>query len=440
MAETSTCATSLGTAESRGTHGPDTSLSAVAPSPRESLEVSFFGHFGSSNSGNESTLLAILSRLRTLSPEARFRCICTNPEVVVDRYGIPAVPITTRVGGARIWDPEAPLTKRLPTAFAGVGAELRQYARAFRKLKSSDMLIVSGTGLVTDAYGLHDWGPYSVFKWVLMAKLRRCRVAFVSVGAGPVYRPLGRVLVKAALFLADYRSYRDEASKDYLRGIGFRAKRDPVYPDLVFGLPQALLPADETAAHGRRRVVGLGLMAFAGRYSAAEPRRETYREYIECLADFAAWLLRQEYDIRLLLGDGDTMVIDEFRSVLRRRLAGYDEERVIAQPMGSVADVLAELAATDVVVATRFHNVLLALLLNKPVIAISFHHKCSSLMRQMRLSEYCHEIEHMDADRLIEQFRKLEQSREAVKRTIGHGVDEARAAVDEQYDRLFASS
>jgi polysaccharide pyruvyl transferase WcaK-like protein len=302
------------------------------------------------------------------------------------------------------------------------------------------MLIVSGTGLVTDAYGLHGWGPYSVFKWVLMARLRRCRVAFVSVGAGPVYRPVGRLLVKAALSLADYRSYRDQASKDYLRGIGFSAERDRVYPDLVFGLPQALLPAGETAAHGRRRVVGLGLMAYAGRYSAAEPRAETYEAYIGCLADFAAWLLEQDYDIRLLLGDGDTMVIDDFRSVLRIRSEDYDEERVIARPIESVPDVLGELAATDVVVATRFHNVLLALLLNKPVIAISFHHKCSSLMRQMRLSEYCHDIEHMDADRLIEQFRSLEQSPEAVKKTIDHGVDKARAAVEEQYDRLFAGS
>ena len=140
-----------------------------------------------------------------------------------------------------------------------------------------------------------------------------------------------------------------------------------------------------------------------------------------------------------MLGDGDTIVIDEFRSVLQSRLGTYDEERIIEQPIASVQDVLAELAATDVVVATRFHNVLMAMLLNKPVIAISFHHKCSSLMRQMKLSEYCHEIHQMDADRLIGQFRKLEQNREAVKRTIAQGVDEARAALDEQYDILFAS-
>ena len=70
---------------------------------------------------------------------------------------------------------------------------------------------------MTDAFGLSHWGPYSLFKWVLMAKLRRCRVLFVSVGAGPIDRTLGRILVKATLSLADYRSYRDEASSDCLR-------------------------------------------------------------------------------------------------------------------------------------------------------------------------------------------------------------------------------
>src|SRR5262249_34556918 len=158
--------------------------------------------------------------------------------------------------------------------------------------------------------------------------------------------------------------------------------------------------------------------------------------YIDSLAVFATWLLEHDYDIRLLLGDGDTSAIEEFRSAVRARVGHLEQNRIIEHPMQSVQDVLAELAATDVVVATRFHNVLLALLLNKPVIAISFHHKCSSLMRQMRLSEYCHEIDRMDADTLIAQFQRLEQNRELVRRTIGHAVDEARAALDEQYDLL----
>jgi polysaccharide pyruvyl transferase WcaK-like protein len=435
--------------EAVSTHGNDASIHvspregekrhdlAIGPSTQKPRKVSFFGHFGSANSGNESTLIAVLSCLRSRLPESEFTCICTNPEVVVTRDGIKAVPITTRV--RRIWNGDVSFARRVPMAFVGVGAELRQYARAFRELKGADVLIVPGTGLLTDAFGLANWGPNNLFKWVLSAKLRRCRVLFVSVGAGPLDRTRGRALVKGALALADYRSYRDDASRAYLTGIGIRAARDKVYPDLVFGLPESLLPHGQARSEPTRRVVGLGLMEHLWNYTAADPRPETHTSYLESLAVFSGWLLEHDYDIRLLLGDADTMVLEEFRAVLRARLGSYDEQRIIEQPTGSVEDVLAGLAATDIVVATRFHNVLLALLLNKPAIAISFHHKCSSLMHQMGLSRYCHEIDQIDANRLIEQFLELEQNREMVKRTIAQGVVEARAALDEQYDLLFVN-
>ena len=55
-----------------------------------------------------------------------------------------------------------------------------------RRSESTDMLIIPGTGLLTDAYGLSAWGPYNVFKWSLVAKFRGCKVLFVSVGVGPL--------------------------------------------------------------------------------------------------------------------------------------------------------------------------------------------------------------------------------------------------------------
>ena len=409
----------------------------VARSTKKPPRASFFGHFGSTNHGNESTFLAMLGRLRSAYPDGDFRCICSNPEAVVARDGIEAIPITN--SPSSLWNRRFPLVLRVPAMFVGVGAQIWDYARAFSNLKGTDVLIVPGTGLLTDAYGLQHWGPYSQFRWVLMAKLRRARVLFVSVGAGPIDSSLGRMLTKATLSLADYRSYRDDASRDYLTGIGFPAERDPVYPDLVFGWPETMLGDGDARSPGPRPVVGLGLMGYSGKYSSDDSRPETYTTYLEALAAFAAWLLERGYDIRLLLGDADSTVIEEFRLVLESRFGSYDENRVIEQPIGSIQELLGGLASSDVVVATRFHNVLMAMLLNKPVIAISFHHKCSSLMRSMDLSDYCHDIHDMDADRLISQFRQLEQNREAVVQTIGVGVDEARASLEEQYDRLFAA-
>jgi polysaccharide pyruvyl transferase WcaK-like protein len=153
---------------------------------------------------------------------------------------------------------------------------------------------------------------------------------------------------------------------------------------------------------------------------------------------FVGWLLDQDYDVKLLLGDGDTEVIPEFRTALRARLGSFDESRVSYRPTASFQELLAQLSETAAVVATRFHNVILSLLMNKPVIAISFHHKCESLMREMGLSEYCHDINHMDVDTLVRQFEQLVQNADDVRHTIRRGLERSRQALDEQYDLLFA--
>jgi polysaccharide pyruvyl transferase WcaK-like protein len=319
----------------------------------------------------------------------------------------------------------------------GIPSEPYRWIQALGLLKRLDVLIVSGTGLLTDISGLLNWGPFTVFKWVLMAKLCRCKVVFVSVGAGPVYGFRGRLLVKAALRLADFRSYRDPATKQFLDDLGFRTRHDRVYPDLAFSLPETVIPTDDLP-RGPRPVVGLGLMLYAGRQSVDRPSAAIYAEYLECLAVFVRWLLARDYDIRLLIGDVcDRPAVRDFVRLLKERSVVYDEGRVVDDPVLSVDDLLSQLSKTDVVVATRFHNVLLALLLNKPAISISFHQKCESLMSSMGLSEYCQDIKRLDPEVLIRQFCDLQMNAPRLKRLIKAKTEQFRSDLDEQYNAIF---
>jgi polysaccharide pyruvyl transferase WcaK-like protein len=306
------------------------------------------------------------------------------------------------------------------------------------RLRGTDALIIPGTGLLTDAYGLTGWGPYNLFKWSLIAKACRCKLFLVSIGAGPVYGTLGRWLVKSILYFADYRSYRDASTMRYLKGIGFRADNDRVYPDLAFSLPKAMIPNQDSTKSGRS-VVGLGVMMYAGKYSVANPSDTIYLAYLDSLVTVVKWLLAREYDVRLLIGDlADVRACHEFRDLLRQRLSARDEARIINEPINSFEDLLSQLAATDLVVATRFHNILLALLCDKPVIAISFHHKCESLMSAMGLSDYCLDINDLNADRLIEKFRDLETSANDIRSLIREKQRKFREELDEQYRLIFS--
>jgi polysaccharide pyruvyl transferase WcaK-like protein len=112
-------------------------------STQKPLKVSLFGHFRHPEFRNDGTLLAIVSRLQALSPDGEFRCICCYPEAVVARDGIEGLPITTRAPRG-VPNRDSPLVRRVLMAFVGVGAELRQYARAFRELKGTEVLIFPG--------------------------------------------------------------------------------------------------------------------------------------------------------------------------------------------------------------------------------------------------------------------------------------------------------
>jgi polysaccharide pyruvyl transferase WcaK-like protein len=398
-------------------------------------KVCIFGNFGSPNFGNEITLQTILHHLRRRLPEAKVTCVCTGPEALRANQNIETVPISPNL--VKPWRLRTRLARLLRRIFIEVPSEPWRWLDCFRKLKDTDVFIVPGTGLLTDAYGLRGWGPYNLFKWSLIAKLRGCKVLFVSVGAGPIYSRLGRYFVKSALSLASFRSYRDDVSMAYLKGIGFPTNGDQVYPDLVFSLPETTIYQNCGKGNGRQ-VVGLGLMTYAGKYSNERPSNAIYLQYLDNLAAFAGWLLAHDYDIRLLIGDvHDTSLPMEFRSQLKASFGAYDEERILDQPALAVEQLLPQIAATDIVVATRFHNLLLALAFNKPVIGISFHHKCACLMRDMGLAEYCHDINHMDVGRLIEQFQRMERNAEKLKPVIQKRVEQSRKALNEQYEIIF---
>jgi polysaccharide pyruvyl transferase WcaK-like protein len=179
-------------------------------------------------------------------------------------------------------------------------------------------------------------------------------------------------------------------------------------------------------------------MTYAGKYGAASPRIEVHRTYLENLVVFARWLLNQENDVRLLIGDvWDTRTIREFRGVLREQLSEGDDAHILDEPVASVEELLSQIAETDVVVATRFHNVLLALLCNKPVISISFHDKCASLMSAMGLREYCVDIDTLTADALIEKFCDLKTNADKLKPLIRQKTSEFREVLEEQYKFIF---
>jgi polysaccharide pyruvyl transferase WcaK-like protein len=402
--------------------------------------ITFLGHFGAGNLGNECTLQATIERTLQRWPQASLQCACTNPEDVESRHNIAAVgwkprpaPLldSGRTGAVGGWRGLAAPLLRIPRRIL---REFVHIVTCFRILDRNDMLIVCGTGVVCDFLtGPSGW-PYDLFKWSALTVLRGGRILFLGVGVGPINHPVSRWLIRRALGIASYRSYRDQASKQYLETIGFRTDRDIVCPDVAFGLSGDLfrLGGDRV---GEKPVIGLGLKGYAGTSGT-----NTYQDYLDVMVSFVCWLCGHGYDVRLVIGDipHDTQVTEDVIDALKGRIA--DEGQVIAEPALTVEELLRQLKATDLVISPRFHNLVLASALNKPIMALSDHPKLDSLMLGFGLSEYRLPLATVDLDALTELFERLWNDAERVKACIRDKTEKYREALDEQYASAFAKA
>ncbi len=405
-------------------------------------KIAFYGLFGQQNLGNECTLQAILYHARRYLPGAEFMCICSDPNDTFLRHGIPSFPVTHRRRGfeAATRRPSPAVIRLIRKVLIGIPREVMDWNRAFQCLRGVDMFVVPGTGLLTD-FGSSAFGyPYDLLKWSVAARLRGCAVLFVSVGAGPMYRRLTRCFIRWALSLADYRSYRDDYSRQFLEGIKFKTKMDYIYPDLAFSLPLGMFPHSNDG-NGQGRVIGLGVKDYYGLLGLSDDEGKTkYRDFIKKLRDLVFWLLSSKYIVRLLIGDSlyDNQVKQDLLESLREEGFRNRDEQIINEPISTVGDLISRLASCDVVVSARFHNVLLGLMLGKPVISLSYHEKFACLLGGAALKKYCHDIDCLDVRTLAAQIRELEHMAANSTAHITQTLQEYRSALDEQYGRIFS--
>lgn len=413
--------------------------------PQKKHRIALFGLFGVSNLGNDSSLQAMLMHIRRLHPEAEVTCICSDPIGIGAKYGLPTVPI-------RQTAPHNSLNQRSngffqwPLKLFRRGAdEIRQLVGILGYLRDVDTFIIPGTGILDD-FGVRPLEmPYDLFKWCLLANLSGAKVHFVSIGAGPIHHPLSRWLMKNAAKAAVYRSYRDELSKQYMASIGFNTASDPVYPDLVFSLPVTgeLPPTagnmegmvqDAPVQGNKAQVIGIGVMEYYGWRNLPEQGEELYQQYIAKLGQFVLWLLAQQYVVRILIGQAhDQRAVTDLQSYVERALIAGRPAQLIAEPITSIESLFGQIAQTDVVIATRFHNVLCSLMLNKPVISLGYAKKNDVLMAEMGLGDYCQYVEEFAVESLIEQFLTLTAAVDQVRTQLQRKTAEYRQALDEQY-------
>ena len=368
--------------------------------------IALYGLIGSGNVGNDASFETALDWLGTQDPEREVWCITPAVEEVRSRYGVRAVPLSWRGASGRV---PGPLR-----ALARIVERIVDVPRSWLMAGSVGAVVVPGMGVFEDSLGVMPWGlPLSLFLMALACRLRGREFVLLGVGAEPTANRFTRWLFVRTARLATGLSFRDSWSAEVMREAGLRTSA-ATYHDLAFAHP------DRAAVAPSPGLVVVGVMAYYGRRDDPARGAAVRRAYVDTLVQALRQLLDDGARIVLVGGDAvDDDVALEIRGLLQAGSPGLDPDRVVVSRATTFTDLSAEVARAEVVVASRFHNVVCGLRLARPTVSVGYAHKSVRLMSEVGLEEYCQNILELDADRLVAQVRSARSSGDSISFRLG---------------------
>jgi len=271
----------------------------------------------------------------------------------------------------------------------------------------------------------------------LLARICSVRRLVLNVGAGPLRHPLSIFFVRRSLRAADYVSFRDANSETLTKRIGFRGESQ-VVADNVYSLE---VPKCYTNSRGSANgsVVGLSPMAYCDPRFYYRKDQRLYSGFIDKMAVFAAGLIDRGFRVVLFSSDivFDRQAILELKQSIRARIQAPSNNCVTDEPVNTTEEIFARISSMDYVVTCRFHGVVFAHLLKKPVLAVSHHDKVASLMKDIGLTDYCIDIDRFEPAAALDKFELLVKHASSITARMADKLVHYRAELGRQFDRLF---
>lgn len=426
------------------------------------MKIGVFSHGGLKNLGDEALFAAVVQNVRERLPHAEIVGFTVNPQDTEARHSVRTFPVAR-------WDGPTPgagdgaAPTHAPSGASGIGLRrqlkripgvaqavraLRWLARfsksvvlepkflweSYRRLKGVSILLVAGSQQLNDYYG--PWAfPLTLYKWSLLTRLTGTKFVILSVGAGPLSSPISRFFIRRVLRRSSYRSFRDAVSSELITKIGV-AGPNPVFPDLAYSLK---LPRPRSVPEpGSRVVIGINPVPYGDVRYWPTPDPALYREYIDKIVRFTKWLDQNGYSTLFFptQARADVLTIDDIRASLNG--TAHSSSILPGSPLKTIDDLVSEIARADIVIANRYHGILLSLASNKPVLGIAYHAKSRALLEQTGQGAYVLDIADFTVEDLIEKVQALHAHAEQSKKEIASCMAPLRDALERQYDQVFS--
>lgn len=405
---------------------------------------------GWGNLGDEAILQATFASLRARWPNASLKGFTLHPERTAANHGVHAEPLTginRHLFGAPLGEGpllvrasrsvarrtrNVPLVGRLTERFcellATIVFEAVSVRRAWRWLRSADLVLASGGGQLDAVWG-GTWGqPYALARWAWLARRARVPFALFSVGYGGAATWLGRLFLRYAVNSAVYCSVRDAGSATLTKQLG--VKRDlPIVPDLAFGLP----PVGTLPPRRPGRDIGISPMVYLRPGSWPIENSLEYRRLIAMWAEVVTVTVRNGDRVHLFVSSPSDMTA--VRDVVDLLESDTREGCTVLHHLTPNA-LLDFFGGLDVIISSRLHGVLLGIVAAKPVLALSHERKVAAVMRDAGVGDFCIDLTSASVDQITATLHKLTADDGACVNRMREYVASAGVALSKQDDML----
>ena len=422
------------------------------------MKVAIIHHIGGGNLGEDATIAAVREYISAQWPHGEIACLRMLRD---DFAGELSWPLSHRtldgtafvssngqaakeklkslVGRRRRLLKALKVLYRIATKPVAAGEELSFLISSFRALRFFDVLVLSAGDQFGETTGQHRnlrpaWKyPSHVFKWVLLAKIARVPSVLLNVGGAP-QQGLTRAFIVGALSLADSVGFRDEQSRESFSSRHWK-RASFLLSDAAYGRNVVATIGSEQSRR-TKPVVGIAPMVMS------DPKAPLDSAFLHRLAAFVVWLLNNGYFVRLFC----TNINVDSASVchLQNILKGYDLDRTALANVDrvhqwSAEELVTNMSSLDYVVTSRYHGIVFAYLLDKPVLAISDHQCVRNLMDNLELSPYCLSIVDSSSDDLHNAFLSMVDGGTAIKEGMAAKLVAIKEDLAGQFDALFSS-
>jgi colanic acid/amylovoran biosynthesis protein len=386
------------------------------------------------NGGDAAILYALLDRLRAaIGCEPEVVVIDDQPEAVSRRY--PGLDARPRLDATFRHPPRVPVLGQLVAELQRVRLVAGAWCIGQGKPRLPRLWLGSAQRGALEAFNrsaavISTGGTYLVERYPIAGRMLELEVALAmrlplvlfTQSLGPFTQRAHRRRMRAIASRARLVLVRDELSRRHLADLGVRANRLHVVADAAF----ALSADPPQRADGRFRVA-VSVRDWPYASGDAATTNERYRDAIRDTVE--ALVTKRGAEVTFISTCQGTPEYWANDAAVAAAIAGRVDPSIRSHVYVDSAfhrpqELLDTLAGFDLVVATRMHMAILALVAGVPVFPIAYESKTRELFDRLQMGQWVRELEELkapafreDVERFLDQLPALiVPLREAVNR------------------------